>query len=380
MNFDKVIDRRGTYCTQWDFIEDRFGKGNGGLVPFSISDTDFQAPKEIIDGIMKHTEHGIFGYSRWNHHDYKYSIVNWYKKRNNTVIEEDWVVYSPSVLYSVSSILEQVVGPNGKVIVHTPRYDGFTKILQPYDVYEVQLLEKEKGIFETDFEKIEKEFKLGAKAFLLCNPQNPTGKVWKVEELRKIIELVKKYDAILISDEIHMDVIRKTATSVLSICTENIIVVNSPSKTFNTPALGGSYAIIPDKTIREKFIFHMKQIDSVSSPTIFGVLSTIIGYNQCEYWVDELNKYIEDNCRYVVEKLDGYKGLEVYMPDATYLMWIGFRNSNIKPDEFQEALINKGKVAIMPGDIYGDPYKIRFNVGCPMSKLKIGVEGIKKSL
>ncbi|MGN9166182.1 MalY/PatB family protein [Tissierellaceae bacterium HCP3S3_D8] len=380
MNFDKVIDRRGTYCTQWDFIEDRFGKGNGELIPFSISDTDFQAPKEIIDGIIKYTEHGIFGYSRWNHHDYKDSIVNWYKKRNNTVIEEDWVVYSPSVLYSVSSLLEQIVEPKGKVITHTPKYDGFTKILQPYEIYEVQLVEKEKGVFETDFDEIEKGFKLGAKAFLLCNPQNPTGKVWEVEELKKIMDLVKKYNAILISDEIHMDVIRKTATSVLSICAENTVVVNSPSKTFNVPSLGGSYAIIPDKAMREKFLFHMKQIDSVSSPTIFGVLSTIIGYNQCDYWVDELNRYIENNCNYVIEQLDGYKGLEVYMPDATYLMWIGFRNSNIEPEEFQKALINKGKVAIMPGKIYGDPYKIRFNVGCPISKLKIGVEGIKKSL
>lgn len=380
MNFDKVIDRRGTYCTQWDFIEDRFGKGNGELIPFSISDTDFQAPKEIIDGIIKYTEHGIFGYSRWNHHDYKDSIVNWYKKRNNTVIEEDWVVYSPSVLYSVSSLLEQIVEPKGKIITHTPRYDGFTKILQPYEIYEVQLLEKEKGVFETDFDEIEKGFKLGAKAFLLCNPQNPTGKVWEVEELKKIMDLVKKYNAILISDEIHMDVIRKTATSVLSICAENTVVVNSPSKTFNVPSLGGSYAIIPDKAMREKFLFHMKQIDSVSSPTIFGILSTIIGYNQCDYWVDELNRYIENNCNYVIEQLDGYKGLEVYMPDATYLMWIGFRNSNIEPEEFQKALINKGKVAIMPGKIYGDPYKIRFNVGCPISKLKIGVEGIKKSL
>lgn len=380
MNFDNVIDRKGTYCTQWDYIEDRFGEGTKDLTPFTISDMDFCSPKEIIEKIISRAKHGVFGYSRWNHGDYKGAIKNWFFKRCDTIIKEEWISYSPSVLYSITLLLEKILESNGKVMTHTPKYDGFTKLLKPYDLFEIQLKEDESGRFYTDFLKIEEGFKQGVKVFLLCSPQNPTGKVWSVEELTTLIKLCTKYDVYLISDEIHMDVVRKTHTPVLSLDISRSIIVSSPSKTFNTPTLGGSYAIIPQKDIREKFIDHIKNIDGVSTAAIFSVLSTITAYNQCEYWVDELNKYIGGNLELVKRELDGYMGLKVNIPEATYLMWIDFKETGLKTDEFQERLIRVGKVAIMSGDIYGDPYKIRFNVGCSRVKLKKGINGIKLAL
>ncbi|WP_047394182.1 MalY/PatB family protein [Cetobacterium sp. ZOR0034] len=380
MRFDEIIDRKGTYCTQWDYIEDRFGEGTKDLTPFSISDTDFRCPDEILNVILERTKHGIFGYSRWNHEDYKGAIKGWYNRRYKTSIESEWVVYAPSVIYTISILVDKLVGKGGKVMTHTPKYDGFTKILKPYELFEIELKETQKGIYETDFLKIEEGFKKGVKLFLLCNPENPIGKVWAYEELKKLIELCKKYSVILISDDIHMDIARKEVTPVLKIDSENCIVVSSASKTFNTPALGGSYALIPQRELRDNFITHLKEVDSVSSPTIFGVLSTMVAYNSCEYWVDELNEYLTKNCEYVVNELDGYYGIDVAVPEGTYLMWIDLKKCGIDMNEFKKALIETGKVAIMSGEAYGDSNRIRLNVGCPLSKVKVGVNGIKRAI
>ncbi|MDP8162937.1 aminotransferase class I/II-fold pyridoxal phosphate-dependent enzyme [Pasteurella skyensis] len=380
MNFDEIINRKGTYCTQWDYIEDRFGAGTKDLTPFSISDTDFKCPQEILDVMSKRLEHGIFGYSRWNHDDYKNAIKNWYKARHSTEIKKDWIVYSPNVIYSLSILLKMLVTKNGKVMTHTPKYDGFTKILKSYCLFEITLKEDDDGVFHTDFALIEEGFKKGVKAFILCNPENPTGKVWKYEELKKLIELCGKYDVILISDDIHMDIVRKRATPVLKIDTEKCLIVSSPTKTFNTASLGGSYAIIPQTDIREKFITHLKEVDSLSSPTIFGILSTIVAYNHCGYWVDELNSYLTKNCEYVKSSLNGFYGIKVNIPEGTYLMWIDLKNCHIDMEQFKKALIDEGKVAIMSGETYGDKNRIRLNVGCPLSKVRIAVEGIKKAI
>ncbi|MGL5052482.1 MAG: MalY/PatB family protein [Cetobacterium sp.] len=380
MKFDEVIERKGTYCTQWDYIEDRFGEGTKDLIPFSISDMDFKCPEEILNAISERTKHGIFGYSRWNHEDYKGAIKNWYSRRYKTEIEEDWIVYAPSVIYTISILVYKLVGEGGKIMTHTPKYDGFTKILKPYEVFEIELTESISGIYETDFIKIEEGFKNGVKLFLLCNPENPIGKVWRFYELKKLIDLCKKYNVILISDDIHMDIARKEVTPILKIDSEKCIIVSSASKTFNTPALGGSYALIPQKNLREDFITHLKEVDSLSSPTIFGVLSTMVAYNSCEYWVDELNEYLTKNCQYVLNELDGFYGIRVVIPEGTYLMWIDLKSCNVDMNEFKKNLIEVGKIAVMSGESYGDKNRIRLNVGCPLSKVKVGVEGIKKTI
>lgn len=380
MNFNKVIDRRGTYSTQWDYIEDRFGEGTKDLTPFSISDMDLKSPKEIIKSLEEVLSHGIFGYSRWNHSDYKGAIKNWYLKRYKTAIEEDWIVYSPAVIYSISILLEELLIDDEKILTHTPRYDGFTKILNNYNVIDIELIEVFKGEYRTNFKKIEDEFKNGIKVFLLCNPENPVGKVWDREELSELVELCKKYNVYLISDDIHMDIARKDVTPVVKLREEKTIIVSSASKSFNTPALGGSYVIIPDKDLREKFLYLVKEKYALGSPMIMGMLSTMVAYNECEYWLDDLNEYLTNNCEYVVKELDGYKGLRAYVPNGTYLMWIDFKETKINSKEFQRRLIEVGKVAIMSGETYGDPYKIRLNVGCSLEKVKIAVNGIKAAL
>ena len=385
MNFDEIKDRRGTYCTQWDYVKDRFGKE--GLLPFTISDMDLESPEEIAEALVKRINHKIFGYSRWNHDDFKNSIENWYKKRFSCEINKDWIVYSPSVIYAVSKFVEMKSEKGDGVLINTPGYDGFFKMILGNERKIISSpLKNINGKYEIDFEDFEKKCR-EVKIFLLCSPHNPVGKVWTEKELAKIIEICKKNNVFIISDEIHMDIVyNKKHIPIVSLgkdYLENIVLCTSASKTFNIPAFTGSYLFIPSEKNREDFLKILKERDALSSPSILAVIATMTAYNECEYWVDELIKYTENNIRFVKEYLEkNIPELFCEIPDGSYFAWIDFSKLGISSEEFQKYLIDIGEVAVMPGLTYGEEgrYFLRLNVACSIKKVKDGLERIKKSV
>lgn len=385
MNFDEIKDRRGTYCTQWDYVKDRFGKE--GLLPFTISDMDLESPEEIAEALVKRINHKIFGYSRWNHDDFKNSIENWYKKRFSCEIDKDWIVYSPSVIYAVSKFVEMKSEKGDGVLINTPGYDGFFKMILGNERKIISSpLKNINGKYEIDFEDFEKKCR-EAKIFLLCSPHNPVGKVWTKEELIKIIEICKKNNVFIISDEIHMDIVyNKKHIPIVSLgkdYLENIVLCTSASKTFNIPAFTGSYLFIPSEKNREDFLKILKERDALSSPSILAVIATMTAYNECGYWVDELIKYTENNIKFVKEYLEkNISELFCEIPDGSYFAWIDFSKLGISSEEFQKYLIDIGEVAVMPGLTYGEEgrYFLRLNVACSIKKVKDGLERIKKSV
>ena len=385
MNFDEIRDRRGTYCTQWDYVKDRFGKE--GLLPFTISDMDLESPEEIAEALVKRINHKIFGYSRWNHDDFKNSIESWYKKRFSCEINKDWIVYSPSVIYAVSKFVEMKSEKGDGVLINTPGYDGFFKMILGNERRIISSpLKNVNGKYEIDFEDFEKKCR-EAKIFLLCSPHNPVGKVWTEKELAKIIEICKKNNVFIISDEIHMDIVyNKKHIPIVSLgkdYLENIVLCTSASKTFNIPAFTGSYLFIPSEKNREDFLKILKERDALSSPSILAVIATITAYYKCGYWVDELVKYTENNIRFVKEYLEkNIPELFCEIPDGSYFAWIDFSKLGISSEEFQKYLIDIGEVAVMPGLTYGEEgrYFLRLNVACSIKKVKDGLERIKKSV
>ena len=385
MNFDEIKDRRGTYCTQWDYVKDRFGKE--GLLPFTISDMDLESPEEIAEALVKRINHKIFGYSRWNHDDFKNSIENWYKKRFSCEINKDWIVYSPSVIYAVSKFVEMKSEKGDGVLINTPGYDGFFKMILGNERRIISSpLKNINGKYEIDFEDFEKKCR-EAKIFLLCSPHNPVGKVWTEKELAKIIEICKKNNVFIISDEIHMDIVyNKKHIPVVSLgkdYLENIVLCTSASKTFNIPAFTGSYLFIPSEKNREDFLKILKERDALSSPSILAVIATMTAYNECEYWVDELIKYTENNIRFVKEYLEkNIPELFCEIPDGSYFAWIDFSKLGISSEEFQKYLIDIGEVAVMPGLTYGEEgrYFLRLNVACSIKKVEDGLKRIKKTV
>lgn len=385
MNFDEIKDRRGTYCTQWDYVKDRFGKE--GLLPFTISDMDLESPEEIAEALVKRINHKIFGYSRWNHDDFKNSIENWYKKRFSCEINKDWIVYSPSVIYAVSKFVEMKSEKGDGVLINTPGYDGFFKMILGNERKIISSpLKNINGKYEIDFEDFEKKCR-EVKIFLLCSPHNPVGKVWTEKELAKIIEICKKNNVFIISDEIHMDIVyNKKHIPIVSLgkdYLENIVLCTSASKTFNTPAFTGSYLFIPSEKNREDFLKILKERDALSSPSILAVIATMTAYNECEYWVDELIKYTENNIKFVKEYLEkNIPELFCEIPDGSYFAWIDFSKLGISSEEFQKYLIDIGEVAVMPGLTYGEEgrYFLRLNVACSIKKVEDGLKRIKKTV
>lgn len=385
-DFDKIIDRKGTYCTQWDFTEDRFNRKD--ILPFSISDMDFQSPPEVLSAIKNYADHGVFGYTRWNHNDFKAAITDWYQKRFSTKIQEDWIVYSPSVIYSISKLIEILTCEGDSIVLQTPAYDAFFNHIKTSNrnLLENPLLYQD-GHYEIDYADLETILSHPkSKVLLLCNPHNPTGRVWTKEELEKVISLCEQYNVKIISDDIHMDMVfaNHNYVPVTSISNnlENVFICSSASKTFNTPSLGGSYAFIPDKSVKERFTALMKYRDGVSSATIFGILSVMEGYNKAAYWVDELRSYLYNNLNTVETFIKNELPiLKFKVPESTYLAWIDCTQLGVTDEELQQALVNVGKVGIMSGSVYkaGNGF-LRMNVGCPQEKLMSGLEGLKRAI
>ncbi len=384
MTFDTAINRKGTYCTQWDYVEDRFGEAD--LLPFTISDTDFMVPKEVLKTLKERMNHPVFGYTRWNHHELKEAIKQWYQSRFDTLLEEEWIMYTPTVIYAVSTLIQMLTKKGEGVVLQTPAYDAFFKVIQDND----RLLVENPLIYEENQDRIdftdleEKLARPENKVLLLCSPHNPTGRVWKQWELEKIVALCRQYSIFLLSDEIHMDILGRGQRHIpiTRFNYEQVAIVTSGTKTFNFPGLTFAYALIPNLGLREHFQRKLKNADGLSSTNIFGMLATMSAYRYCSHWVDELNHYLESNQRYVKtfiqEKLPDVKVVDL---EATYLMWLDVSKAVSDIPLLREKLISVGKVAIMDGSIYGGNGHqfLRLNIGCPKSKLVDGLDRMLKS-
>lgn len=378
-DFSTVVDRHGTWCTQWDYVADRFGAAD--LLPFTISDMDFATAPCITDALRQRIDHGVFGYSRWKNDEFIAAIAHWFTTRFNSRIAPEAVVYGPSVIYMVSELIRQWSAPGDGIVVHTPAYDAFYKAVEGNQRRVVTVpLEKHATGWQCDMAKLEAALAQPQnKVLLLCSPQNPTGKVWTRDELNIMATLCEHYDVSVISDEIHMDMVwgKHQHTPWNEVARGKWALLTSGSKSFNIPALTGAYGLINDIESRAAYLDALKGRDGLSSPSVLALVAHIAAYQQGEAWLDALRAYLEDNLRYVAEQLNqAFPELNWQPPEATYLAWIDLRALNIDDKALQKNLIEQQKVAIMPGYTYGEEGHgfVRLNAGCPRSKLELGVQ------
>ncbi|EJU9866555.1 pyridoxal phosphate-dependent aminotransferase [Vibrio vulnificus] len=379
VDFDTPIDRTGTYCTQWDYVQDRFGKS--GLLPFTISDMDFAAPDVVLKALKQRLEHPVLGYSRWNHDDFKSAISHWYQTRFDCSIDQEQLVYGPSVIYIISKLIELWTTPGQGVVFHTPAYDAFDNMIEGQARQCVRTpLIKQRNRFEIDWQDLESKLAdANNRVLLLCSPHNPTGRVWSQEELQRIADLCDKHDVKVISDEIHMDVSFQCHTPYVGVGRQQWAVVTSASKSFNIPALNGAYALISEQSTREQYLHKLKAVDGLSSPSILGVLVTMAAYREGEVWLDALKDYVRANHQFVRDSLEqAFPEVHYVIPEATYLAWIDLSPLNLDMVKLNRELIDHFNVAIMSGDVYGEVGKgyLRLNLGCPRSKVELGVKAL----
>ncbi|NGN66763.1 pyridoxal phosphate-dependent aminotransferase [Streptomyces sp. A7024] len=385
-DFDRVIDRRGTWCTQWDYVEDRFGAAD--LLPFTISDMDFGTAPAVLEAVRRRLEHPVLGYSRWKNGDFESAVEHWYESRFGCRIDPEEVVYAPSVIYLVARLIRLWSAPGDGVVTHTPCYDAFPNVITQAGrkLVPAPLTKGADGGWTCDFDRLGQLLAAPANTvLLLCSPHNPTGTVWPAETLERIAELCERYGVRVISDEIHMDLARPghPHRPWAEFGRGDWAIATSASKSFNIPALTGAYGIIHGDRSRDGYLIQLKAADGLSSPAVLSLVAHIAAYNEGAPWLDALRAYLRGNLRMVEDKLnEAFPQLRWQPPQAGYLAWIDLRPLEVDDAALQQELIRRQRVAIMPGETYGEDGQgfVRLNVGCPRSKAEAGVDALVTAL
>ncbi len=380
-DFSQTVDRHGTWCTQWDYVADRFGAPD--LLPFTISDMDFATAPCVLAALNQRLAHGVLGYSRWQNTAFLSAIHHWFAQRFSCEVDTRQIVYGPSVIYMVARLIRQWSQPGDSILVHTPAYDAFYKAIagNQRQVLGQPLTRDEQGDWQCDMAQLEQQLaRPECTVMLLCSPHNPTGKVWRPDELATMAALCERYHVRVISDEIHMDMVwgQRRHTPWCAVGRGQWALLTSASKSFNIPALTGAYGIISDDAERQDYLAALKGQDGLSSPAILSVVAHIAAYREGAGWLDALRDYLQGNLVYVADTLNqAFPALDWRPPESTYLAWIDLRPLGTDEQALQQVLIEQQKVAIMPGSTYGDAGAgfLRLNVGCPRSKVE---EGLKR--
>jgi len=376
-DFSRVVDRHGTWCTQWDYVADRFGHAD--LLPFTISDMDFATAPCVIDALQARLAHGVLGYSRWNNEEFISAVRHWFSTRFHAPLPDNTLVYGPSVIYMVAELIRLWSAAGDGVVVHTPAYDAFYKVIEGNDRRIVPVPLQHNGDWYCDMTALEAALAQEENTILLlCSPQNPTGKVWTQDELDTMATLCARHGVKVISDEIHMDMTWGDHQHIpwSRVAQGPWALLSSASKSFNIPALTGAYGIIEDDVTRSRYLTALKSRDGLSSPSVLALHAHIAAYEQGAPWLDALRDYLAANLVYVAAELNAaFPALNWQPPQSTYLAWIDLRPLGIDDAMLQQELIENQKVAIMPGLTYGDAGRgfVRLNAGCPRVKLEQGV-------
>lgn len=383
-NFDEIINRRVSECKKYEktvYPE--------GIIPMWIADTDFAVPKEISDAIIKRAQHPCFGYPIETL-EFEKAVQRWEKVRFNWDIDSEWVKYANGVLPFLMYAIRAFSYPGDEVIIQPPVYPPFSAIVKNNgrQLINNPLVQDENGKYQIDFEDLEKKLRNPrAKLLFLSNPHNPTMRCFTLEELTKVGELCLKYNVIVISDEIHCDLTYKGYKhipfgSINEEFANNSMILVNPSKTFNIAGFRTGAAIIPNKQMRDNI-----QITIVNNKnygrTIFGMLTFITAYTECDYYADEMMEYLQENRDYLVDFIrTNIPKVKISDPEATYLMWLDFKELGIEQEELKNFLFEKAKLGLNDGVTFGQEGKgfMRLNIACPKLVLVEALNRLKDAV
>ena len=377
-DFNYVLNRQNTKSEKWDTLE------NGESIPFTVADTDFATAPPIMEAIIERSTHPILGYTVLEDSFYN-SIIDFCQRRYNINLKKNMLFVTPGVMVGVGIAIDAWTKEGDDIIIQTPVYTPFFRVIEKNKRKLIRNpLKIVNGKYTIDFDNLEEGMKK-AKVFLLCNPHNPTGRVYTKEELDKIVELAEKYSVLIISDEIHSDIIYKgnkhlSISSINEYARSNSITMIAPSKTFNIPGLATSVVIIPDEKLRYIFFSKLRAL-GLHEGNAFGVIALEAAYTKCDIWLNELIVYLESNRDYVLNYIkNNIPGIKISSPEGTFLMWLDF---SIYGDhkKIQEVLI-KNNVILTDGLIYGEEGLgyLRLNIGCPLNTLTEGLVRISRAV
>ncbi|MBP1969542.1 cystathionine beta-lyase [Virgibacillus natechei] len=378
--FKEIHDRKNTRSVKWDMLKPVFQTDD--VLPMWVADMDFKAPEAVNEALVNRAKHGIYGYTIIDD-DVTNSIINWIRKRHNWDINKNWLSFSPGVVTSLHIAIQAFTEPSDKILIQTPVYTPFYKMIEQHDRELVKnTLVLEDNYYTIDFTDFEEKLKQGVKAFILCSPHNPVGRVWKEDELQEMARLCLKYDVLILTDEIHADLIYPgeqhiPIASLSEEIAEQTITCMSPSKTFNLAGLQASYIITSNKEKRDLLNDHLSKQGHNMLNTM-GNTAMEAAYLHGEAWLDELRTVLKENQAYVSEMLENHTNeLKVTQTEGTYLLWIDCSGLDMDNKTLNKFMIEKAKVGLNTGAEYGkegDSF-MRMNIACPKATV---VEGVKR--
>ncbi len=384
-NFDKSIDRLGTSSVKWDYLNRVFG--NSDVLPMWVADMDFEVPQPVIDAVVKRAQHGIYGYTEKPDSFYS-SIASWLEKRHGWHISKDWISVCPGVVPAISLSVLSFTEPGDKVLVQTPVYYPFFSSIESNDRIIVNnQLKQENGKYFIDFEDLESKLGRGVTAMILCSPHNPVGRVWSREELGKVGELCLKHNVLLISDEIHSDLVYAgnlhiPIASISEELAQRTVTCIAPSKTFNIAGLATSIAIMQNEDLRKKFNDTIKCL-GIEMSNLFGITALEAAYTNGYEWLDQLLAYLEGNVDLLMDYFESnIPGIKVSRPEGTYLIWLDCRELGMNQKDLVSFFINKAHVGLNDGAVFGAGGEgfMRMNIACPRSLLAETLNRIEQAV
>lgn len=397
-NYDEEIDRRGTCSTKWEFLHDgdqmKYGDhadpkhGKNRLLPMWVADMDFPAPQAVIEALKDRAEHGIFGYTQPTDSYYE-AVINWMARRYGYTVERDWIVLTPGVVPAIHMMVQAFLSPGEKVLVQQPVYYPFFRAIENNGGKIVSnALIYENGRYRMDFDDLaEKTADPAVTMAIFCSPHNPVGRVWTAEELTRFGTICLENNVLIISDEIHCDLIYDGYTftpfaAIDDTFAQQSIVCTAPSKTFNLAGLKTSNIIISNPDLRNRFEQILLQ-NNIKGVNTFGIVATEAAYNHGEEWLAHTMDYIQANYRFMAAYIaEHLPRLKIIPPEGTYLVWVDCRALGLDPAARKELLMQEARIFLDEGELFGPEGEgfERFNIACPRSILKEALVRIKTAV
>lgn len=383
-DFDAVIPRAGTDCVKYDLRKTLFGRED--VIPMWVADMDFAVPPFVAEAVRKRAGHPVYGYSVIPESYYD-AVISWEKRRHGWELRKEWILFSPGVVTGLNMIVQAFTEPGDKIIIQPPVYHPFFFCVENNGRQLVlNRLKEENGHYSMDFDDLERKMKEGARMMILCSPHNPVSRCWRREELEWLGAKCKENRVLLVSDEIHGDLVYSPnkhvpLASISDDFAANTITCIAPSKTFNLAGLFTSSVIIPNENLRKQFIRTQEKLHI--SPNLFGITAAEAAYREGAEWLDQLLGYLKSNADQVKDFLAGQIPVISLSPvEATYLLWLDFRKLGLPDAELKKLLVEKAGLGFFEGITFGPGGEgfQRMNIGCPSKILKEALQRLASAI
>jgi len=384
-NFDEITDRKNTSCIKWDYTKEFLGEAD--VLPMWVADMDFKTPDFIIDAVKERATHEIYGYSM-RPHGYYQSIVDWVKNLHGWKIEKDWIVFSPGIVPAVNMAVLAFTQPGDEIIVQPPVYfPFFTAVTDHHRKLVYNQLKLENGNYSMNFDDLKKKITSQTRMIIISNPHNPVGRAWTEMELKELAEICIKNKILILSDEIHSDLVfkphhHKVVAKLSGEISDHTLTMMAPSKTFNLAGMSTSSVIISNPDLRKTFKAMLDRLH-LGLGNIFGAAASEAAYTFGSDWLDQMQDYVKGNIDFVNEFLkSNLPHVKMIYPEATYMVWLDFRELNLSREELNNLLLRNAKLGLNDGEVFG-PGGVgfqRMNLACPRSYIETAMNQLKSAI